>query len=404
LDDHINHTEDAYENRQYLDSPSTVVIVFGGLTLLAALAWRLVHYEPFITGSGIPQVELAISGAIPMPWRRILWSKFVATLVSLTGGLSVGREGPCIQMGAAVGCWVGRVWHDEGWETLPRFLIGGSVAGLTAAFGAPIAGLCFAFEEIGALISIPLLMFTSIAAVSAWFVVEVLFGFGLVFPFESLPTLSIAQWWIPLCIGVVTGLIGVAYNGLLMGMMRFEDRFKRVHPFLRILLAFMVSGVLLYTYPHVLSGFGKDVPELEALTLTASAVGLLLLVKIVFSCFSFASTVSGGLLMPMLVSGGLAGAFAATLLVNAGILDSAQASCLLCLGMAGLFSATVRAPLTGTALIMEMAGAWSNAPALLVTAFIAVGVANTLRSKPIYESLKARTRARYQNRVAAGKA
>jgi H+/Cl- antiporter ClcA len=68
--------------------------------------------------------------------------------------------------------------------------------------------------------------------------------------------------------------------------------------------------------------------------------------------------------------------------------------------MAGLFSATVRAPLTGSALIMEMAGAWVNAPALLVTAFTATAVANLLRSKPIYETLKLRLRTSYRASLA----
>jgi H+/Cl- antiporter ClcA len=304
-------------------------------------------------------------------------------------------------MGAAVGCWVGRVWHDVGWETLPRFLIGGSVAGLTAAFGAPIAGMCFAFEEIGALITIPLLLFTAIAAASAWFVVEVFFGFGLVFPFDVMHTLSFSQWWIPLAVGLGMGCLGALYNAILMGMVRAADACSFLHPFVRILIAFLVSGVLLYSYPHVLSGFGTDVPHMEGLSLTISAVGLLLAVKILFSCFSFASGVSGGLLMPMLVGGGLAGAFGATVLVQAGWLAPEQASCLLCLGMAGLFSATVRAPLTGSALIMEMAGAWANAPALLVTAFTATAVANLLRSKPVYDSLKLRLRESYRASLAA---
>ena len=370
--------------------PVSLLCVSGGLLALAVAAWALVRYEPLISGSGIPQVELAIAGRLPMPWQRILWSKFVGTLVSLTAGLSVGREGPSIQMGAAVGCWVGRIWHDEGDAARPRYLIGGSVAGLAAAFGAPLAGLCFAFEEVKSVVSAPLVLFTALAAASAWFVVEVLFGFGLVFPFARFSGLTLAQWWVPLAVGAVMGLLGVAYNALLMRMTLGLDRLKRLPFFARVLMPFVVSGLLLYIYPDVLVCIGPDVPELAHLRLALAPLCLLLAVKVLFSCLSFASGVAGGLLMPMLMAGGMAGACAASFLAGLGIIAPDQASGLLTLGMAGLFAATVRAPLTGTALIVEMTGLWSFSPAVLATALAAAAVANLLGSKPVYDSLKER--------------
>lgn len=98
-----------------------------------------------------------------MCWWRVLLTKFWGTLVSLTGGLSVGREGPCIMMGAAVGEGVGRLWRESDARHMPRYLVGGAVAGMTAAFGAPLAGMCFAFEEMKTILSVPLLLFTGCA-------------------------------------------------------------------------------------------------------------------------------------------------------------------------------------------------------------------------------------------------
>lgn len=377
--------------------PLAALCAASGLGLLALAAWALLRYEPLISGSGIPQVELAITGRVPMPWARILWSKFVGTLVSLTGGLSVGREGPSIQMGAAVGCWVGRIWHDTSGQSLPRYLIGGSVAGLTAAFGAPLAGMFFAFEEVKALISVPLLLFTALAAAAAWFVVEGLFGFGLVFPFEHMTALRIGQWWLPLLAGLATGCLGALYNELLLRMLAAADRLFSGKLFLRVLAAFALSGLLLYVYPQVLSGFGLEATDLEPLPMSFAALCLLLLVKLFFSCASFASGVAGGLLMPMLLAGAMAGACMASPLLGAGLLDAGQVSCLLILGMAGLFSATVRAPLTGTALILEMSGGWANAPAVLITALVAAYTANFLHSRPVYDRLKDRLAASYES-------
>ena len=71
----------------------------------------MVRKEPLISGSGIPQTELALAGQLPYPGFRIVASKFVGTLLSLSGGLSVGREGPSIQMGGAVGAGFHALWR-----------------------------------------------------------------------------------------------------------------------------------------------------------------------------------------------------------------------------------------------------------------------------------------------------
>lgn len=366
------------------------ILLTAALCGLALAAWALLRFEPLIGGSGIPQVELALAGRAPMPFTRVLWAKFTGTLVSLTGGLSVGREGPCIQMGAAVGCAVGRIWHDDGKAALPRYLVGGAVAGLTAAFGAPLAGLCFAFEEMKSPLSAPLALFTCLSALSAYCVVEGLFGFGLVFPFAGGRPLAVPQWWIPPLAGVFLGLLGVFYNALFMGLLRVADRvFPRIS-LMRVLLAFLLSGLMLFICPQVLSGYGLEPVHLEGMSLSLAALAGLFLVKTLFSCLSFASGVAGGLLMPMLAAGGMAGAFLASGLLELGLIGQDQAQALLSLGMAGLFAATVRAPLTGAALILEMTGNWLNAPAVAFCAFAAAGTASLLRSRPVYDSLRDR--------------
>lgn len=377
------HTHDLYQ-------PLVIVFVTVFLALASLLACFLLHYEPLISGSGIPQTELALSGHLPMPWARLLWVKFVATLVSLSGGLSLGREGPCIQMGAAVGCGVGRIWNVESPRDQPRFLVGGSVAGLTAAFGAPMAGLCFAFEEMRMVLAVPILLFTAVAAASAWLVVDVLFGFGLVFPFQHLGNLALSQCWIIMPIGIIMGMLGALYNTLLVRLTLAADRCRWLSKPVRTTFPFVLAGLLLYVYPQVLVGFGPDTLSLEGLPLEFDALFLLLVIKIAFSCLSFASGVSGGLLMPMLLIGALAGACGASLLQAADCTGADQTGLVLCLSMAGMFAATVRAPLTAAALLVEMCGAFTTAPAIVTVALLAAFTANRLGSKPVYDSLKER--------------
>ena len=94
------------------------------------------------------------------------------------------------------------------------------------------------------------------AAASAWFVVHVLFGFGLVFPFADIPTLGWTQLWIPALLGVGTGLFSALYNASLLAVTRLHDRQTLIPAPLKPLLPFLLSGVLLYVYPQVLVGVG----------------------------------------------------------------------------------------------------------------------------------------------------
>lgn len=384
-------------------------LIFAALVAVALLVTRITRWEPLIGGSGIPQVELALAGKLPMPWRRIVSAKFVGTLLSLAGGLSVGREGPSIQMGAAVGCGFGELLHEDP-HTMPRYLVGGSVAGLTAAFGAPFAGLFFAFEEMKVILSMPLLLFTATAAATAWFVVNVLFGFGLVFPFAGIAALDWVHLWIAAPIGLGAGLLGVVYNMAQVKTALLYDEQTLLPPALKMLPPFLVAGCLFFLYPHVLNGIGLSLPDISRLAgtsggqwLTLVALALLLVVKIAFSVLSFASGVPGGLLMPMLGAGGMTGAVAGVLALHFGLVTAGEVPSLLILGMTGLFAATVRAPLTGVALVAEMSGAYTSLPAMILVALISTVTANRLGSPPVYDSLKKRLRRTTRAARRAGK-
>lgn len=388
--DLINERATALLRAYDLHDPLAMGLIGAGLVLLAGLALLALRLEPLVGGSGIPQVELMVRGQARMCWWRVLLTKFWGTLVSLTGGLSVGREGPCIMMGAAVGEGVGRLWRESDARHMPRYLVGGAVAGMTAAFGAPLAGMCFAFEEMKTILSVPLLLFTGLCALSSWYVIEGLFGFGLVFPFHSLAALRWDQWWLIPTLGLSMGALGALYNVALLRLTRFEDRCRLLPRPLRVLLPFACAGALLYVYPQVLVGVGLSATALEALPLPLDALLLLLAVKMAFSCLSFASGVSGGLLMPLLLMGSLAGACAAAALNLALPIPPAQTATVLTLAMSGLFAASVRAPLTGAALLLEMTGAFHNAPVVVLTAYIAAFTANALHVEPVYDSLRRR--------------
>ena len=254
-------------------APATLALMAAGLLLMALTAGLLLRYEPLIGGSGIPQVELIAAGKLPpMRWARVLWCKFVATLAALSAGLSVGREGPCIMMGATVGAGVGYMWHDRCRANRPRYLVGGGVAGMTAAFGAPVAGMFFAFEEMKTPLTLPMLLFTSLSALSAWFMVDVVLDFGLVFPFARLPGLHWSQYWLPLLAGMSCGLLGAVYNAGMIRLLLWQDRARWLPGPVRIVFPFVCCGVLLLVWPEITGNMGLTTLQLEHLRLPALAL------------------------------------------------------------------------------------------------------------------------------------
>ena len=128
----------------------TVPIWFGVLVALAVILRRIVREEPLISGSGIPQTELALAGRLSFTWWRVLLAKFLGSWLALFGGLALGREGPSIQMGGAVGAGFHALWRPAPPHALTGspYVVAGAVAGLAAAFGAPAAGVLAAFYAV----------------------------------------------------------------------------------------------------------------------------------------------------------------------------------------------------------------------------------------------------------------
>ena len=120
---------------------------FAVLILFAVIVGKMVKWEPMISGSGIPQVEGEVTGKLKQNWKRVLPAKFFGGFLCMLGGLSLGREGPSIQLGAMAGKGISQVLDRS--KTEERYLMTcGASAGLAAAFHAPLAGIIFAVEEI----------------------------------------------------------------------------------------------------------------------------------------------------------------------------------------------------------------------------------------------------------------
>ena len=180
----------------------------------------------YVKGSGVPQIEAQMDGRIRMPWWPVLWRKFVGGLLAITPGLFLGREGPCIQMGACVGQGASeKIFHSNPNEE--RILIScGIAAGLSAAFSAPIAGTLFLLEEITFNFS-PLIWLTALAAsLASDFVTLIFFGLTPSLHFVYDFSIPLSQYWQLLLLGIILGLFGYLYQRIILNLPFWYGKIK----------------------------------------------------------------------------------------------------------------------------------------------------------------------------------
>lgn len=367
------------------ENPVLVLLLFPLLILCGFFLRELVAHNKAIGGSGIPQVKGVILGYLKVNWLRTLIAKFVGTTVSMLAGLSLGREGPSVQLGASAAEGIGKKLASS--HTEERILIAsGASAGLAAAFNAPLAGAIFALEEIFKYISPNILLSTMLSAITADFVSRVLCGGEPVFDFAVSGSFPLAGYWLLCVLGAVLGALGALYNLTLLKSQAFLKKVTLGQGRIRLILPFLAAGILGFVFPVVLGGGHAAMAELRFTTGIVTMLGIFLL-KFVFSMLSFGSGAPGGIFFPLLVLGASAGAVFGKLSISFLGLSPEVFDSFIVFAMAGYFTAIVRAPVTGIILLLEMTGSFANILPFALVSSISYVVAELLKSRPIYDSL-----------------
>jgi len=362
--------------------PAWIPVWIAAAILAGFLLHLLIKWEPYAKGSGIPQVEGIVLLGMKIRWYTVLTVRFLAGALSSVFGLSLGREGPSIQIGAAGGQAVCKlVSHDKQEENY--LITAGASAGLSAAFCAPLSGILFSLEEVHRSFSPNILIAATTAALTADVVSKTIFGLTPVLAYGDITPLSLSAYPWLILLGIVCGLIGSLANRSLLAFGPWYNKLPAwSRPMLALLLA-LPCGLFL---PAVLGG-GQGLIQLsqgtEAALLT---LALLLVVKLIFTSTSFGSGLPGGIFMPLLSIGALAGCLIARLLLPLGLSQSAVAAFSVC-AMAGVLSAAVKAPITSILLMAEMTGSLMHLLPVAAVAFLALLVSDLLKVTPIYEVL-----------------
>ena len=368
-----------------------VLMALGALCLNAGL-WLVRRYAPETAGSGIQEVEAILDTRQPLRWRRVLPVKFSAGLLAIGPGLALGREGPTVHMGAALGGMVSD--HLGRGPGHARALVAaGAAAGLAAAFNAPLAAIIFVTEELREQFDyrFTTLQAVTLASVMAVIVSGALLGQGPQLPVPSLPPdgLGMAELPLFLVLGIVTGLIGVLFNRLVIaGVRHVRGLSGAQHHGLAAAAGVLLGGLLWYL--PMATGEGTTLVETLLRDRTALLVlAGLLVVRFATTIASYSLGLPGGIFAPMLALGTLIGAaFAGLASLALPAIELAPASFALA-AMGALFAATVRAPLTGIVLVIELTASVAFALPIIVACLTATFTAQALGGRPIYSALRA---------------
>jgi H+/Cl- antiporter ClcA len=352
-----------------------------------------------IKGSGIPQIEGALEHKMVLSWKSELPLKIVTGVLGIGAGLSLGREGPSIQIGAYVGKGVLSVLHRDHRER--RVLItAASAAGLAAAFNAPLAGVLFVLEELRAGFSPLFLACAMAAAMTADAVAGYFFGAGPVFGFSEIAVLPLnLVYWVVL-LGVVCGLLGAAFKQALYFFLNLYDRLN-IPQVLRPVVPLLVSVPLGFFLFEATGGGHNLIEALSAERHTLSLILILFAVKLLFTALCYGSGTAGGIFLPLLACGALAGDGLGEILAGLGIIGEGQGVNFLILGMAAFFAGVVKAPVTGIILILEMSGNFNHLGNLVLVSLSAYVTSELIGSRPVYAVLLERLLGRSALRAGA---
>ncbi|WP_242442787.1 chloride channel protein [Magnetospirillum sp. 15-1] len=356
---------------------------------LVGVLWLTRRVFPGAQGSGIPQTIAAMKLPVLADRNSVLSLRLAAGKVLLTSlglcvGASVGREGPTVQIGAAIMHALGR-WIRLPIQEIDRTLIlAGGAAGIAAAFNTPLAGIVFAIEELSRSFeertSGTVLTTVIVSGVTAMAVVGNYTYFG-----RTDAVLDLAAAWRPVLIcGICGGLLGGLFARILiavtLGLPGRAGQWVKDHPFVFASLCGLGMAVLGMSSGNSIYGTGYEEAKglIEGKSELSASFGLM---KLAATMLSYVSGIPGGVFAPSLAVGAGLGANLVPWLPGAPI------GALAILGMVGYFTGVVQAPITAVVIVMEMTSSQSLTLPLMAAAVIAYGVSRLVCPNPMYRTL-----------------
>jgi CIC family chloride channel protein len=342
-------------------------------------------------GHGVPEVMLAVAAEGGRIRPRVAVIKSLASAICLGAGGSVGREGPIVQIGSALGSAIGQALRIG--EVNLRLLVAcGAAAGISATFNAPIAGVFFALELILRDFEVRSFGAVVLSSIAADVVGRAAFGDAFFLPLPGFQIVSLWEYPLYALLGALAAVVGVAFIRILYGTEDLLDRLWGNRPeWLRPAVGGLALGVLLLVLPQL---YGVGYAPLQQAINGQLALWLLLVLlagKLVATSLTIGIGGSGGVFAPSLFMGGMLGATFGTVanLLWPGSVAPIGAYGLV--GMGAVFAGAARAPITAVLILFELTGDYQIILPMMLAIALSAGLSTVLSRDTIY-TLKLRRR------------
>jgi len=365
-----------------------------GVTVLTSLivGWLLNSLCPQAAGSGIPQVKLAFWKEFGMAPKRIAWIKFIAGVVSIGGGQSLGREGPTVQIGSNLASTIAGMLGVPK-QNRRQASAAGAAAGLAAAFNAPLASVAFVLEEIIGDLNSRSLGPVLVAAVLGAFVVHACIGAQ---PAFTVPQINDPTWRAYLLMPFAAGLAALAgclFQRTALWLREKVHGLRRFPAILRPLvggLGTWAIGLAIFAASGRCGIFGlgyDDLSDALAHGMAWKLAAILLVGKLVATILCYGLGGCGGIFSPNLFFGAMCGVVVAGVGGNFFSLGESDQLLLAVGGMSACLGAVVQAPVTAILIIFEMTHQFALVPGLMLAGLVSQVIARRLQPVNFYDEV-----------------
>jgi CIC family chloride channel protein len=358
-----------------------------GVTFLVA------HFAPEAKGHGVPEVMDAIYYKSGVIRPVVALVKSLASAIAIGSGASVGREGPIIQIGSALGSTMGQLIRMPVGQRI-ALVAAGAGAGIAATFNTPIGGLMFAIELMLPEVSAETFLPVAIATGTATFVGRWFFGDTPAFHVPTLQVMPIDSRALMVLVlyAFLGGLTGIAAAGFIRALHLAEDIFDRIRfRYLRHMLGMLILGVLMYVLLRTAGQYYIDgVGYATVQAILAGQIASFWLLGLLFACKLFATSLSlgsgssGGIFSPSLFMGAALGGGFAALLNAAGLPMHLSIPAFAIVGMGAMVGGGTGAVMTAVTMIFEMTLDYSIIMPMIVAVAVSIGARRVLSRETIY--------------------
>lgn len=360
-------------------------------------AWWLVRrFSPGARGSGIPQVIASLELANAREHAkvrsllslRIILIKIASSMLMVLGGAAIGREGPTIQISAAISRRIND-FLPHWWPKVSRrnMILTGAAAGLAAAFNTPLGGIVFAVEELSKAHFSQFRTAIFTAVIIAGLTAQAISGPYLYLGYPKIDHYSLSAFWGVLLVAMVAGLLGAGTSKAILAIFAWKDRFRKLSQHLLYLFACsMVMATMIYFVTDAAMGSSKEIMTDTLFGKEKGVEWYVPLVRIAGPITSFSTGASGGIFAPGLGAGASVGAtFAGWFDLN-----GPNTNLLILAGMVAFLTGITRSPFTSAILVLEMTDRHSLIFHLMAAGLVANVFAFSIDRKSFYEHLKER--------------